>query len=112
MTFMQHIEALERLHLLIQRKGTGTPEDLARRFNVSVGTIKNLLTILRNKGLPICYCRDSQTYYYEYEVEVRLFWVNTKDNLRTIQGGNNIFNFFSPSQNSCLDPYHRRTKRC
>ncbi len=103
MTFMEQIEALERLHSLIRRKATGTPEELAQRFNVSVGTIKNLLNILRNKDLPICYCRNKQTYYYEYDVDVRLFVISAKEDLKKIQGGENIFNYFNPSQNFCLD---------
>lgn len=78
MTFMEQIEALERLHSLIRRKATGTPEELAERFNVSVGTIKNLLRILKDKELPISYCRNKQTYYYDYEVDIRLFVIDTK----------------------------------
>jgi transcription initiation factor IIE alpha subunit len=76
MTFLEHLEALERLHLLIKRKGTGTPELLSNRFSVSVGTIKNLLKILKIKGLPVNYCREKQTYYYEYEVEIYFFYIN------------------------------------
>jgi hypothetical protein len=110
MTFMESIYALERLNDLIRRKATGTPEQLAVKFDVSVGTIKNLLKILKDRNLPICYCRERQTYYYAYEVEVRLFWVNAKEDLNQIRGGENIYNFFSPSQNFCLDPYDLCTK--
>ena len=73
MTFMEQIEALERLHELIKRKATGTPEQLANKFGVSVGTIKNMINTLKNKGLPVRYCRDRETYYYEHEVELWLF---------------------------------------
>jgi hypothetical protein len=110
MTFTEHVFALERLNDLIRRKATGTPEQLAVKFGVSVGTIKNLLKILKDRNLPVCYCRERQTYYYEYEVEVRLFWVNAKEDLNQIRGGENIYNFFSPSQNFCLDPLHLCTK--
>ena len=51
MTFNEQMEVLERLHLLIKRKATGTPEQLAEKFNVSLGTINNLIKILRDKGL-------------------------------------------------------------
>jgi hypothetical protein len=63
MTFIEHLEALERLHLLIQRKATGTPEQLAGRFNVSQRTIRNFIQILKDKDLSVHYCRDLQTYY-------------------------------------------------
>jgi DeoR/GlpR family transcriptional regulator of sugar metabolism len=106
MTFIEQLEALERLHELIRRKGTGTPEQLAERFKVSVGTIHNLIKILRNKGLPVLYCRDRQTYYYEYEVDVFLFVVKAKEDSNKIRGGENIFNYFSPMQNFCIDASH------
>jgi hypothetical protein len=75
---------------------------LAERFEVSVGTIKNWLKILRDKNLPILYCRDRQTYYYAQDVEVRFFWINNEEDLKKIQGGENIFVNFNPSQNFCL----------
>jgi predicted DNA-binding transcriptional regulator YafY len=75
MTFIEQLEALERLHLLIQRKATGTPEQLAGRFNVSPRTIRNFIQILKYRDLSVNYCRGSQTYYYESEVEVQFFYV-------------------------------------
>jgi hypothetical protein len=110
MTFIEQVDALERLHNLIRLKATGTPEQLAERFNVSLGTINNWLKILRRKDLPVLYCRFRETYYYEYEVEVFLFVVKTKEDLRKIQGGENIFNFFSPMQNFCIGTSHLCTK--
>ena len=104
MTFMEQIQALERLHELIKRKATGTPEQLAERFDVSLGTINNFIKTLRNKDLPIAYCRERQTYYYEYEVDMIVFQIKTKEDLRKIQGGEINFNFFSPMQNFCIDP--------
>jgi hypothetical protein len=106
MTFIEQIEALERLHELIRRKATGTPEQLADKFNVSLGTIHNFIKTLRNKGLPIAYCRDRQTYYYEFEVDVFLFVVKAKEDSNKIRGGENIFNYFLPMQNFCIDTSH------
>jgi predicted transcriptional regulator len=105
MNFMEHITALERLHNLIRLKATGTPEQLAQRFDVSLGTINNLLKILRGKGLPVLYDRERQTYYYEYEVEVFLFVVKAKDDLRKMRGGENNYIYFYPIQNSCIGSY-------
>ena len=84
MTFMEQIQALERLHELIKRKATGTPEQLSERFGVSLGTIHNLIKTLRSKDLPILYCRERQTYYYEYEVDIIVFQIKTKEDLRKI----------------------------
>jgi HTH domain len=105
MTFSEQIEALERLHSLIRRKATGTPEELAKRFRVSVGTIYNFVKILRNKDMPIHYCREKETYYYEYDVDLVLFQVVPKEDLRKIRGGKTFLNFFSPLQNFCSGIY-------
>jgi predicted DNA-binding transcriptional regulator YafY len=78
MTFFEHIQAFDRLHDLIRRRATGTPTQLAVKFKVSVGTIKNMITILRNEGFPIAYSREDETYYYEYEIEVVIFRVKSK----------------------------------
>jgi predicted DNA-binding transcriptional regulator YafY len=78
MTFFEHIQAFDRLHDLIKRGATGTPAQLAAKFNVSVGTIKNMITTLRDKGFPIAYSREDETYYYEYEIEVVIFRIKSK----------------------------------
>lgn len=105
MKFDKQMDAIDRLHNLIKRKATGTPEQLSEKFEVSVGTIKNWINILKDRNLPVKYCRDKQTYYYEYEVELRIFWVKAVEDSKNIRGGENNYNFFSPSQNFCLDPY-------
>jgi predicted DNA-binding transcriptional regulator YafY len=78
MTFIEHIQAFDRLHDLIRRGATGTPAQLAAKFNVSVGTIKNMITTLRDEGFPIAYSREDETYYYEYEIEVVIFRIKSK----------------------------------
>ena len=110
MTFFEHFEALERLHSLIKRKATGTPEHLAELFKVSVSTIKNLLRDLKDKNLPVCYCRERETYYYEYDVDVIFFKIVSKEEQNKITGGINIFNYFLPRQNTCLDTFYTCTK--
>ena len=105
MNYDETTDALDRLHHQIKRKGTGTPEQIAEKFEVSIGTVKNWLKILKRRNLPVKYCRERQTYYYEYEVDLRIFWVKAIDNPDNIRGGENNNNIFSPSQNFCLDPY-------
>ena len=78
MTFFDHIDAFDRLHDLIKRRATGTPKQLAAKFNVSIGTIKNRITTLRDKNFPIAYSREDATYYYAYEIEVVIFQIKPK----------------------------------
>ncbi len=105
MKFNEENNELERLHLLIKRRGTGSLEDLARKFKVCVGTVKNRIKILKDAGAPIEYCRESQTYFYTRQVDITFFQVKAVDNSKNIRGGENNYNFFSSSQNFCLDPY-------
>jgi hypothetical protein len=105
MKFNEENDELERLHRLIKRKATGTPEQLAEKLGVCIGTVKNRLNILKGRDAPIAYCRDRQTYYYTDEVEITFFSVKAKEDLTKIRGGENNYNFFSPSQNFCLDPF-------
>jgi predicted DNA-binding transcriptional regulator YafY len=85
MTFIEQIEALDRLHHLIKRKATGTPEQLAGKFKVSERTIKNLLKILRDRDLPVYYCRNEQTYYYNGDVDIYFFYI--KRNQKNVDSG-------------------------
>lgn len=64
MTFLERVHKLERLHRLIRRKGTGTPEELASRLNVCVRTAYKFIEDLRGLGAPIAYCPQRQSYYY------------------------------------------------
>jgi predicted DNA-binding transcriptional regulator YafY len=73
MTLIEQIKMLERLHALIQRKATGTPTQLAAKFEVTERTVRNGIFFLKNQDLPIQYCRERQTYFYECEVEGAIF---------------------------------------
>ena len=72
MRFLEQLNKLKRIHLLIKRKGTGTPEKLAERLNSSRASIFRDIETLKKLGAPIKYDRDRPGYYYEdegYEVK-------------------------------------------
>jgi len=70
MTIAKHINLLERLDDLIRKKATGTPDDLAKRLNVSTRTVYNYLHDMRSMGAPVAYDYRLQTYYYETDNNV------------------------------------------
>ncbi len=72
MKFIQQLELLDRLDGLIHRRSTGTPAQLARRLNVSERTVYNLLDAMRALGAEVTYCRERQSYFYEYRVRIQL----------------------------------------
>ena len=56
---------LLRIDSLIKIKGTGTPDELARRIGVSKRTIYDYLNIMREFGAPIKYSAKRKSYYYD-----------------------------------------------
>ena len=56
---------LSRIDHFIRIKGTGTPGQLARRIGVGERTIYEYISMMKELGAPIKFCRDRQSYYYE-----------------------------------------------
>jgi predicted DNA-binding transcriptional regulator YafY len=54
-----------RLLKLARLKGTGTPSDLADRFEISERTIKRIVKELRDEGINIWYCPSVMSYVTE-----------------------------------------------
>lgn len=63
--FERTVETLKRMDTLIRTKATGTPNELARKLNVSPSTIYEYLLLMKNiLGAPIHYCKIRKSYYY------------------------------------------------
>jgi len=60
-----YFNRLEYLDFLIQKKGTGTPVQLAEKLQVCNRTIFEYIEILKELGAEIKYDSKSQTYFYE-----------------------------------------------
>ncbi len=66
MKFTQYAEKLETIKYLAQHKQTGTPQQLAKKLDVSERTVERMIQQLRDSNYPIKYNR----FRYTYEVEV------------------------------------------
>lgn len=62
MTFLQYAETLETIKYLATHKRTGSPHHLAKRFEVSERTIQRMVNHLRERGCPITFNRQRNTY--------------------------------------------------
>ena len=78
-------DLIERVHKLIQRRGTGTPDELASRLNMSKATVFRLIECMKDLGAPIVYDFLCQTYTYESPVEF-FFGFSYPNELREING--------------------------
>lgn len=64
MNFYERLQTVKRIHEWIRIRGTGSPNELARRINVSRATLFRLLEYLSSLGADIAYDNANQTYYY------------------------------------------------
>ena len=75
-----HDRVLQFNHLcnLIRRKATGTPGQLAKRIQVSRGTLYKLLKELESYGAEIEYDCARKCFYFEKETDIE-FKISKKD---------------------------------
>lgn len=78
-------ELMERVHLLIKRRGTGTPDELAERLQVSRATVHRIMDTMKELGAPILYNFLNQTYEYEHPVNFFFGFISNND-LEEIEG--------------------------
>lgn len=69
MTFLEKLNAIERLHQLIRLQATGSPKTLANKFGISNRAIFNIINLIKNMGAPVEYCINKQSYYYTHQCE-------------------------------------------
>ncbi|KAA8476162.1 HTH domain-containing protein [Arcticibacter tournemirensis] len=62
--FLQLFNRLERIDYLIRSKSTGTPDELARRLEMSERTLYAFIHEMRASGAPIGYSKTIRSYYY------------------------------------------------
>jgi hypothetical protein len=70
MLLLDTIERVHRIHKLIQRKATGTPEEFAEKLHLRKRQVYNILDEFRGYGACIKYNRISGTYYYDNDFEI------------------------------------------
>lgn len=89
-------QLIERVHLLIKRKGTGTPEELASRLNVSRATVFRIIETMKEMGAPITYDFKQANYSYEFEVDFytgfQPIYYLSQDEKEKLRGGLSRYN--------------------
>jgi len=83
---------------LVRKRATGNYVSLAKKLNLSKTELYNFLNEMKNEGIPIKYSKKLNSFYYTekgkmttklYEREI------TKEEMKSIKGGNGFFNFFN-----------------
>lgn len=65
MILLEYIDRIRDLHRLILLEHTGTPQDLAKHFHLSLRQLHYTLDELKDMGAEIRYDRIRKTYYYK-----------------------------------------------
>lgn len=69
---LKSLERLQQLHYMIDAENTGSPGELAKKKNISERLFYNLIEQLKDFEAPICYSRQSKTYYYCDDFDLRV----------------------------------------
>lgn len=97
MNIFNDLFLLQGLDHLIRTRATGNPVRLAGRLDVCERTVYRLINKLRDAGLPIAYDKETETYYYEQPVQIRIDIQVNGDCLLRINGGIKLnLNFGEP----------------
>jgi len=59
-----YLYRLRKMDALIKRRSTGTPREFAKRLSLSESALYEYITILKQLGAPVKYCRKRRSYYY------------------------------------------------
>ena len=63
MKFYEFQEKVERIQSLAQKGATGSPKILANRMDLNERTLLRIIQGMKNQGIPIEYCRKTNTYF-------------------------------------------------
>ena len=85
---LKQTQRIERLHLLIKRKATGTPPNCASKLNISERQLYNTLDLMKSLGAPIFYDISIGSYCYEYDVDWQFGFAKLlgEDSMSNIKG--------------------------
>lgn len=61
------LHRIRRIDTLIQKRGTGTPVQLADKLGISERCLYKYLNLMKEFGAPIKFSNARQSYYYDEE---------------------------------------------
>ena len=104
MNLIAKINQIKRMDRLIRMKGTGRPDQLAYRLEISVRSVYDLINTMKTLGAPIQYCHFRGSYIYENEVNFSFGFIEPKAQVRSYGGLKNyLTNSFDVLQNFCTN---------
>jgi len=97
MLLFETIDRLSRIHRLIKREGTGTPDEFAERFNIKRRQLYNILDEFKDYGAEIRYSRIKNSFYYlnDFDVSVKISvnQLSESETITIIAGCSGVYKF-------------------
>ncbi len=62
---IKYVQRLQTIDHLVRIRGTGTPEQLAKKLGLSKSKVYVYMDVLKQLGASVRYCRSRKSYYYE-----------------------------------------------
>jgi biotin operon repressor len=72
MKVFEYLDRISRMHKLVTRRTTGTPEEFASQLGVSRTSLYELIDELRSRGAPIVYSKSVKTFYYKEPFDIQI----------------------------------------
>ena len=68
MKLEDYLQKIGRIDQLTRQKNTGSPEQLAKKLDLSKSTLYRYLDVMKTMGAPIKYSSYQQSFVYRYPV--------------------------------------------
>ena len=98
MLLFETTDRLSRMHQMIKREATGSPDEFAGKFNIKRRQLYNILEEFKDYGAEIKYSRIKNSFYYENEfdvfVNISITPLSGSDNLGVVAGCHGIYKPF------------------
>ena len=90
MKALEQLERLKTMNKLIKEETTGKPENFAAQIGISPSHLYRCIDEIKELGAPIHYSRMRETYFYEFEFDLRVSYsieLISKETAKKIAGG-------------------------
>ncbi len=68
MKWLKSLELIERIDRLIRLKATGNSQELSQKLGISRSSVYAYVTLMKELGAPLYYCKKTRSFCYSYEV--------------------------------------------
>lgn len=84
-------DKIDRLDKLIKLKATGSPQQLAKKLDMTERTVYRIIKQLKEMGCPIFYDKARKSYCYEKQGELTFKFISQNPNNKAAKENGGVF---------------------